>query len=86
MSEPRFNIIVKDMNGWVRVYLGSGETTGEAAQFLSGSLANWMQLNPDLRVRLIVPISSNGDTAELHAWYDRTLFPDASQIDWSALN
>ena len=74
------------MGGWVRVYLLSGEPTGELAQYLSRTLAEWLRKNPHLRVRFIVPITSNGDTTELHAWYDRTLFPDVSQIDWLASN
>jgi len=69
-----------DMGGWVRVYLARGEPTGEVAKFLSLSLAQWMRQFHELRVRMIVPISSNGDTTELHAWYDRVLFPDASQM------
>jgi len=86
MNDPRFTIAITDMGGWVRVYLGSGEPTGETALFLSRSLAEWMRENPHLRVRFIVPMSSNGDTAELHAWYDRTLFPDVSQIERPASN
>ena len=31
---------------------------------------------PQLRVTFIVPITSNGDTAELHAWYE--VLPDSS--------
>jgi hypothetical protein len=27
-------------------------------------------------MRVIVPISRNGDTAELHAWYEQIQFPD----------
>lgn len=76
MSEPRFKIQVTDMGGWVRIYLGSGEPTGEVAKYLSLTLTSWMQETPHLRVRFVVPISSNGDTAELHAWYDQTMFPD----------
>ncbi len=86
MSETRFNITVKDMGGWVRVYLASGEPTGEVALFLSRTLADWMRENPHLRVRFIVPMSSNGDTAELHAWYEQGIFPDTRQIEQPASN
>jgi len=79
-SEARFAITQVDMGGWVRVYLARGEPTGEVAKFLSLSLAQWMRQFPEFRVRMIVPISSNGDTTELHAWYDRVLFSDVSQI------
>ncbi|MFO0814072.1 MAG: hypothetical protein U0796_12675 [Gemmatales bacterium] len=78
MSQPRFEIIQKDMGGWVRVYLGRGEPTGEVAQYLSHSLTDWVRKNPQIRVRLIVPINRDGDTVELHAWYDQVIFPDTS--------
>jgi hypothetical protein len=71
MSEPRFQITVTDMGGWARVYLKHGEPTGEVARFLSASLTEWMRKCPQLRVKFIVPITSNGDTAELHAWYEQ---------------
>jgi len=84
-SKGRFEVNQMDMGGWVRVYLARGEPTGELARFLSHSLTQWMRQFPDLRVRMIVPITSNGDTTELHAWYDRVLFPDLSQIVESEL-
>ena len=80
IGKSRFEIGQTDMGGWVRVFLKKGEPTGELAKFLSLSLAQWMRQFPDVRVRMIVPITSNGDTTELHAWYDRVLFPDLSQI------
>jgi hypothetical protein len=62
------------------VYLGRGEPTGEVAKFLSHALTDWMRRNPHLRVRFAVPVSRDGDTAELHAWYDQVLFNDASPM------
>lgn len=82
-AEARFEIGQVDMGGWVRVYLARGEPTGEVAKFLSMSLTQWMREFPELRVRMIVPITSNGDTSELHAWYERVLFPDLSHIEES---
>lgn len=80
MSRPRFEIAREDMGGWLRVYLGRGEPIGEVARFLSHSLTEWMRERPHLRVRLIVPINRDGDTVELHAWYDQLLFPDLSPM------
>ena len=80
MNKPRFEIVRDDMGGWVRVFLGRGEPTGEVAKFLSHSLANWMREHPHLRVRFVVPINRNGDTVELHAWYDQVLLPDTSPM------
>ena len=76
MSEPRFTITVTDMGGWTRVYLASGEPAGEVAKPLSQSLTEWMRANPHLRVKHIVPISRDGDTVELHVWYEKA--PDSS--------
>lgn len=70
MNQPRFEIVQQDMGGWVRVYLGRGEPTGEVAPYLSHSLTEWLRKNPQIKVRIIVPISRDGDTAELHVWYD----------------
>jgi hypothetical protein len=78
MNEPRFEFRQEDMGGWVRVSLSRGEPTGELAKFLSHGLTRWARERPHLRIRCIVPISSNGDTTELHAWYDQVAFTDNS--------
>ena len=80
MNLPRFEIVPEDMGGWVRVYLGRGEPTGEVAKFLSHSLTVWMRERPHLRVRFVVPINRDGDTVELHAWYDQVSFTDTSPM------
>ena len=80
MNQPRFEIIQENMGGWVRVFLGRGEPTGEVAKFLSHSLTEWMRQRPHLRVRFVVPINRDGDTVELHAWYDQIIFPDISPM------
>ena len=75
MNEPRFGIEITDFGGWLRVTSRPGGPAGEVARYLSQSLNGWMQDNPQLRVRLIVPINSNGDTSERHAWNDLIQFP-----------
>ena len=70
MNDRNFVIQTNDHGGWLRVFLAKGEPAGEVAMFLSRTLNGWMIDNPKCRVRIIVPISSNGDTSELHAWYD----------------
>jgi hypothetical protein len=80
MNQPRFEIVQEDMGGWVRVFLGCGEPTGEVAKFLSHGLTDWMRKRPHLRVRFAVPITRDGDTVEMHAWYDQVLFPDISPM------
>ncbi len=80
MSMPRFEIIQQEMGGWVRVYLGRGDPTGEVAKLLSESLTEWFCQNPHLRMRIVVPITEDGDTTELHAWYDQFQFSDFSPM------
>lgn len=80
MNAPRFEIVQEDMGGWVRVYLGRGEPAGELAKFLSHALTSWVRARPHLCLRMIVPISRDGDTVELHAWYEQHLFPDTSTM------
>lgn len=80
MSQPRFEIVQENMGGWVRVFLGRGEPTGELAKFLSHSLTDWMRKRPHLRVRFVVPVNRDGDTVELHAWYDQVQFSDISPM------
>lgn len=79
MNKDRFKISIDHMGGWVRVFFSSGEPTGEVAGYLSKSLSEWMRGHPELRVNFIVPINCNGDTVELHAWYDQTQETSQSQ-------
>lgn len=80
MERPPFKINNQDMGGWVRVYLAAGEPTGELARFLSHAFTEWQRDNPDLRIRYVVPIQRDGDTVELHAWYDQVFFRDISAM------
>ena len=80
MSRPRFEIVQEDMGGWLRVFLGRGEPVGEVARFLSHTLTSWFRERPHLRLRFAVPITRDGDTVELHAWYDQLIFPDVSPM------
>jgi len=71
MVQTRIGINQLDMGGWVRVYLGQGEPTGEIAHFLSHALNGWFRERPHLRLRLVLPVTRNGNTVELHAWYEQ---------------
>jgi hypothetical protein len=42
---------------------------------LSQCAAEWFRKRPNLRLRFIVPIQKDGDTVELHAWFDAHVFP-----------
>jgi hypothetical protein len=62
------------------VFLGRREPNGELTKYLPHGLTDWMRKHPHLRVRFVVPMNRDGDTVELHAWYDQVLFPDASPM------
>lgn len=70
MSDRTFEIDIEDHMGFVRVLMGRGEPTGELAQFLSATLAGWIQQHPEVRILAVVPINRDGDTVELHAWFE----------------
>lgn len=69
-----------DMGGWVRVFPTAGADSVDLPVYLSNTLAEWSRRHPHLRVRFVVPISKEGRTVELHAWYDVHVLPpsDAS--------
>jgi hypothetical protein len=72
----RFEISQTDMGGWVRVFPASlTNVPDDLPVYLSHTLAEWFRHRPNLPLRCVVPISKNGDTVELHAWYDAPLFP-----------
>jgi hypothetical protein len=66
------------MGGWLRVWVDEGEPSPNLPLYLSHALSNWLRNNPHLRCWAVVPVQFNGDTVELHAWYERTIFPDVS--------
>lgn len=78
MNHPQFEIAVQDMGGWVRVFLAKGQPPGDIAVVLSHSLANWFRQKTNYQIRFAIPINREGNTVEVHAWYDQTRFPDAS--------
>ena len=62
-----------------RVYLDDPRRVPDnAAVYLSHSLTQWFRQRPQLRMRFAVPIDREGNTVELHAWYDAVQFPDVS--------
>ena len=70
----------EDMGGWVRVFTDKlGPLPDAFPLFLSASLADWFRQRPQLRLRTIVPITKDGTTMELHAWFDMHVFPGRPQ-------
>jgi hypothetical protein len=82
MNPPTFgngkcNIIAEEMGGWIRVSARqSGTPIVDLGGKLSASLSGWLRENPDRRLVAVVPINENGNTIELHVWYE---FQDVSR-------
>jgi hypothetical protein len=71
----KVNINSSDMGGWVRIAAGNHDLPEDIGVYLSQGLADWFRQRPHLRLRCVVPISRNGTTVELHAWYEAHIFP-----------
>jgi hypothetical protein len=77
----KFSVGVHDMGGWVRVIAGgTAPQDGNLPFYLAHRLSDWFRENPHLRLLSVVPISKDGDTVELHAWYEQHRFRDLSPL------
>lgn len=77
----KFDVGVHDMGGWVRVVAGgTAPQDGNLAFYLAHRLSHWLRENAHLRLLCVAPISQDGNTVELHAWYEQHLFPDSSPL------
>ncbi len=75
----KFEIGAHDMGGWVRIIPGkSADITSDLPGFLAHRLGEWLREHPQLRLLCVVPITREGATVELQAWYEQHLFPDKS--------
>jgi hypothetical protein len=79
-GEGKFRIAQHDMGGWVRVHLEQGEPPDDLPFYLSHALTGWFRHHPHMGMRLVVPVVKDGETVELHAWYDQSQFPDTSPL------
>ena len=76
-GSSKFDISAHDMAGWVRVLAGkTGTIPEDLPAYLSRHLTNWFRQRPHLRSRCVLPVNKDGNTVELHAWYDQVLFND----------
>jgi hypothetical protein len=72
----RFSVVQSDMGGWVRVYADpAAEPPDDLPVYLSHTLAEWFRQRPHLRLRCVVPVCKDGNTVELHAWFDVHVLP-----------
>ena len=67
----KFDVGAHDMGGWVRVVASNSPATpDDLGAFLADRLSRWLQEHPNLSLVCVVPITKNGNTVELHAWYE----------------
>jgi hypothetical protein len=67
----------QDMGGWVRVFTDmTANLPADLPVYLSHSLTGWLRQRPQLRLRTVAPITRDGETMELHAWYDLHVIPE----------
>jgi hypothetical protein len=80
-GSSKFVIGVHDMGGWVRVVVDNATAAGnDLGAYLSHRLSEWLRQNTHLRLLAVVPIARDGNTVELHAWYEQHSFPDKSSL------
>ena len=76
----KFEIGQHDMGGWVRIVAGKpGDLPDDLPLYLSHALTGWFRQRPHLRMCCVVPVHKDGDTVELHAWYEMHVFPDNAE-------
>jgi hypothetical protein len=63
------------MGGWVRIVAGRQNLLDDLPVYLSQALSDWFRQRPQVRMRCVVPVHRDGNTVELHAWYEAHLFP-----------
>lgn len=71
----RFEIVHNDMGGWVRVAASGPALPPDLGMYLSHTLADWFRQRPQYRLVSVVPITRDGNTVELHGWYECHIFP-----------
>ncbi len=72
-----FEVGQQDMGGWVRFVAGRQNLPEDLAVYLSSALSDWSRQRPQLRMKCVVPVQRDGNTVELHAWYEAHVFPAA---------
>jgi hypothetical protein len=72
----KIDIHSADLGGWLRVYPSRyHDLPDDLAVFLAITLTNWFRQHPQCHLRTVAPITKDGTTVELHAWFDVHVFP-----------
>jgi hypothetical protein len=76
-GSSKYKINSDDQGGWVRVFLERHPSPpDDLPLYLAHGLADWLRNHAQVHLTCVVPIQKDGDTVELHAWYEQHLFPD----------
>ena len=70
MNDQTLQIDIEVNMGFLRVHKCQGVSIRELPAMLSEALAKWMHQHPDVQIIHVVPVSQNGNTVELHAWFE----------------
>ncbi|MGH7138724.1 MAG: hypothetical protein ACREHD_23505 [Pirellulales bacterium] len=69
------NIQATDHGGWISVYPSSeaaaDDFPGNLALVLAKSLNSWFEEHPRVRLQFALPVTRNGRTYEIYAWYEK---------------
>jgi hypothetical protein len=71
----KFVVVNEDMGGWIRFRATGQDIPRDLPVYLEQSVAEWFRKRPEHRMRCVVPIQREGDTVELHVWYETHVFP-----------
>jgi hypothetical protein len=74
-GSSKFQVQQDDMGGWVRVHASGSSFPANLPVILSACLTDWFRQRLHLRLRFVIPIQKDGNTVELHAWYECQTFP-----------
>jgi hypothetical protein len=70
-GSTKFEVGAHDMGGWVRVIASdSPGTPDDLGVFLADRLSHWLREHPNVTLISVVPITKDGNTVELYAWYE----------------
>ena len=77
-----FEIHQEDKGGWLRVYPARMDNIpDDLPVFLSETLIDWFRERPQAAIRSVTPINKDGNTVELHAFYELRAIPQLNEED-----
>jgi hypothetical protein len=75
-GDAKLEVHVEDKGGWIRVFPARlHDLPDELPGVLSMVLTEWFRARPHYRMRTVCPITKEGMTVELHAWFDLHVMP-----------